>query len=388
MNLLHTTLLLGFAAALSGCVSVQQAPPFHSTGDAVHDGIALAARAPQEDRVMWQYRTAAVAMREARFGEAKRLLDETIATIEGIYGRDKRAKNARTYLGAESSKTFIGEPYERVMAYFYRGILYWMDGEPDNARACFRSAQVHDADAENNTYASDYVLLDYLDGYASTKLSADGSDALKRARAHSAQSTLQDYDRQANVLVFVEYGNGPRKTAAGSQREKLRFRPSHSATQSASISIAGQTIAAKPFDDLYYQATTRGARVIDHILAGQAKFRESTDKIGDAALLTGALLVRKQGRKSNADEIGAGLLLFGLASKLISSATNPRADTRAWDNLPQYLSFAAFRVPPGQHSLTAEFQTASGQPRKKKTLTINLPATSKDVVVFVSDKMN
>ncbi|MFT4691359.1 MAG: hypothetical protein ACKVHO_06500 [Verrucomicrobiia bacterium] len=388
MKLLTTSLLLGFAAALCGCVAVPQAPPFHSTGDAVQDGIALAARAPQQDRVMWHYRTAAVAMREARFEEAKRLLDDAISTIEGIYGPDQRAKKARTYFGAESSKTFIGEPYERVMAYFYRGILYWMDGEPDNARACFRSAQVHDADAENHTYASDYVLLDYLDGYASAKLAADGSDALKRARAHSAQSSLRDYDQQANVLVFVEYGNGPTKTAVGSHREKLRFRPSRSTTTSAAITIAGQTVAAKPLDDLYYQATTRGARVIDHVLAGQAKFRESTDKIGNAALIAGAVLAQQQGKKSNADEIGAGLLLFGLATKILSGATNPRADTRAWDNLPQYLSFAAFRVPPGQHSLTAEFQNASGQPCKKKTLTINLPATSNDVVVFVSDKMN
>jgi hypothetical protein len=30
---------------------------------------------------------------------------------------------------------FIGEPYERAMAYYYRGLLYWRDGEIDNARA-------------------------------------------------------------------------------------------------------------------------------------------------------------------------------------------------------------------------------------------------------------
>ena len=33
----------------------------------------------------------------------------------------------------ESSKVFIGEPYERAMAYYYRAILYWRDGQPDNA---------------------------------------------------------------------------------------------------------------------------------------------------------------------------------------------------------------------------------------------------------------
>ncbi|MBG86762.1 MAG: hypothetical protein CMO80_07665 [Verrucomicrobiales bacterium] len=387
MNQLNTLCLAGLSAMLAGCVGVRY-EPFETTGDAVQDGIRLAARAPQKDRVMWNYRTAAVALRSARFEDAKRLLDDCIGTIEGIYGPDKMAKSARTYVGKESSKTFIGEPYERVMAYFYRGILYWMDGEPDNARACFRSAQVHDADAEDNSYASDYVLLDYLDGYASAKLSTDGSDALKRARANTAQGPLPDYDKSANVLVFVEYGNGPIKVAAGQYRQKLRFREGHSPNQSAAISIASKTAQAEPLDDLYYQATTRGARVIDHILAGQAKFRRSTDKVGNAAIITGAILANQQGRKSSADEIGAGLLLFGLASKLISSATNPRADTRAWDNLPRYLSFAAFRVPPGEHELTAEFKDGAGQIRRKKTLSISLPAASKDVVVFVSDKMN
>ena len=43
---------------------------------------------------------------------------------------DKSARKARGYFHEESSKGFRGEPYERVMAYYYRGILYWMDGEP------------------------------------------------------------------------------------------------------------------------------------------------------------------------------------------------------------------------------------------------------------------
>ena len=61
-------------------------------------------------------------------------------------------------------KTFIGEPYERSMAYFYRGVIYWMDGELDNARACFKSAEFEDSDAENEEYTGDWVLPDYLDG--------------------------------------------------------------------------------------------------------------------------------------------------------------------------------------------------------------------------------
>ena len=50
-----------------------------------------------------------------------------------LYGPDKDAKKARSLFHEESKKGFIGEPYERVMAYYYRGLLYWRDGEPDVA---------------------------------------------------------------------------------------------------------------------------------------------------------------------------------------------------------------------------------------------------------------
>jgi len=100
----------------------------------------------------------------------------------------ERTKIAQLFC-SRIKKTFLGEPYERVMAYYYRGILYWMDGEPDNARACFRSAQLQDSDTVDKTYASDYALLDYLDGLASLKLGADGSDAFKRAGIRNSRIT-------------------------------------------------------------------------------------------------------------------------------------------------------------------------------------------------------
>ena len=46
------------------------------TGDPVTDGKTMVATAPAKDRVLWECRTAADAMRRAQFGEAKRLLDD------------------------------------------------------------------------------------------------------------------------------------------------------------------------------------------------------------------------------------------------------------------------------------------------------------------------
>ena len=377
-------LCLASALALTGCASIETVNYPPPTGDPVADGKAIAAVVPARDRMLWQYRTAATAMRRGRFADAKQLLDDTLITLNGIYGRDRDAQKSRSLFREESRKRFLGEPYERVMAYYYRAILYWMDGEPDNARACFRSAQLADSDTEDKTYAADYVLLDYLDGLASVKLAADGSDAYRRTLASCKGATPPAYDRGANVLFFIECGNGPTKFASGQYGEQLRFHAGAPGANSATVRVAGQTLPVRAYDDLYFQATTRGGRVMDHVLANKAVFKAGTDTFGDVAIVSGVVLA--QDRKTA--DAGLGLALAGLFSKAVSAATTPAADTRAWDNLPQFLCFAAAHLPPGHHPATVEFQNTSGAllPALTKTLTVNVTSTTRDTVVFVSDK--
>jgi hypothetical protein len=365
---------------LTGCATYSDGPVAHSASPSTQ----AAPAAPRRDQILWSYRNAALAMRAGRFDQAKAELDDAISRLGGILGPNKDAASARRLFNEEAKKMFIGEPYERVMAYFYRGILYWMDGEPDNARACFRTGQLLDSDAENKTYAGDWALLDYLDGLASVKLASDGSDALARAQAHTRPTPFPPYAPRANILFFVEFGNGPLKYATGQFREQLRFSKGTSSVKSAQIKVAGQTLPAPGYDDVYFQATTRGGRVMDHMLAGKAQFKAGSDAIGDVAIVSGAILASHQKQRSNADEVGAGLLLFGLASKLISGATNPTADTRCWENLPGHLSFACAELPPGQHTATAEFLNAAGTPHRAKTATFTVQP-GRDTVVFLSD---
>lgn len=351
------------------------------------DGKAMVASAPAKDRVLWECRTAATAMRRAQFEEAKRLLDDALLTIGAPLVNDKSAKKSRSYFSEESKKTFRGEPYERVMAYYYRGILYWMDGEPDNARACFRSAQLQDADTENKQYAADYVLLDYLDGLATAKLGGDGSDAFKRASTESRFGAPPAYNPKANVLFFVEFGQGPTKYAAGEYQQELRFIPGRSASQSALIKIAGgQNLGLRPYDDLTYQAVTRGGRVMDHILANKAVFKNTTDEAGTVGLL-GGLMMAGNSRDRTVQQVGLGLAAAGLVSKIVSAVATPAADTRSWENLPQFLSFAAVELPPGEHSISVEFLDASGRPLAGLTRNVTLTVVpNRDTVVFLSDR--
>ncbi|HOS74342.1 MAG TPA: hypothetical protein PKW12_03655 [Verrucomicrobiota bacterium] len=386
MKLLWQPVLLALAASLAGCATSRKpaVPPL--TGDILVDAPRAIASGPARDRLIWQYRLAAAAMRQGKFDLAKQNLDEVLLTLGGIYGKDPDAKKARSYFRAEARKTFIGEPYERSMAYIYRGIIYWMDGERDNARACFRSAEFEDSDAALQEYAGDWVLPDYLDGLATAKLGGDGSDAFQRAQANAKGIKLPPARPEANVLFFVEFGPGPTKYATGQYQQELRFNTPASPVASAMLKVDARQIPIAPTDDVGFQATTRGGRMMDHILGNKAVFKSATDAAGSVAML-GGITTAVASRDRTTQQVGLGIALAGLATTLVSAATVPKADTRAWDNLPRYLSFACLPLPVGQHVATLQFLDSAGQVQSNltKTITLNIATTDRDKVVFVSD---
>jgi hypothetical protein len=386
MNAPHRLLLTALSLALTGCVTTTETKVV-LTGNMMVDGPEAIARGPARDRVLWQYRTAAAAMRQGKFDVARQNLDDALTTLQGIYGPDSEARKARGYFHAESKKTFIGEPYERSMAYIYRGILYWMDGEPDNARACFRSAEFEDSDTADRTYAGDWVLPDYLDGLATAKLGGDGSDAFKRAQADAKGINLPPYNPKANVLLFFEFGPGPTKYATGEYKQELRFYGPPTPVNSAEFKVENQTYPVAPTDDVWFQASTRGGRVMDHILANKAVFKSATEIAGNVALI-GGLTAAAVSHDRTTQGVGLGIAAAGVISKIVSAATTPEADIRAWNNLPRFLSFACLPLAPGQHIFTIEFREASGQvvPIMTKSFTVQVPADGKDKVIFASDQ--
>lgn len=392
MNAMRRLCLPILCLALTACETTSSHPAVALTGDPLIDGLTALQRGPARDRVLWQYRMAQAYLRRGDYAQAAVVLDQALARINAIYGPDADAKKARSLFHEESKKGFIGEPYERVMAYFYRGILYWHAGQPDNARACFRNAQIIDADTENKTYAADYVLPDYLDGFITDELGGDGADAIQRANEHAKMWRPPGFDRRANVFFFVEYGTGPTKYATGQYGEELRFRCTDSRVRNARVRVGGRDLKTPPYDDLCFQATTRGGRVMDHILANKAVFKTTTGAVGGAAMATGAILATQRDTQT----AGLALLGAGLVSTIVSAATTPQADTRAWDSLPLYLSFTFSQLPPGPHTATVEFLDAAGRVivglTKSVTFTVTEPhlvpgsGETGDVVIFVSDK--
>jgi hypothetical protein len=268
------------------------------------------------------------------------------------------------------------------MGWFYRGVFYWMDGEPDNARACFRTAQLMDALAAQPEHRADWVLLDYLDGFITTKLGRNGNDARARAQANAGDTALPAYNAKANVMVFLQFGFGPMKKTGGDVGEKIVYDGGHSRAQSARITAGGRTLIAPVFDNLTFQASTRGDRAMDAILAKKATIKKAGDLVGDIGVTGGAILA------SQPETEGAGVALLGagLAGKIVGGSAEPRADTRTWTNLPQHLSFAALQLPAGAHTIAIEFLDTNGiaLPNRQKNVSVTVQ-TGRDTVLFVAD---
>ena len=210
------------------------------------------------------------------------------------------------------------------------------------------------------------------------------------------------------MLCFVEFGRGPRKIAAGQYGEQLRFQVAPSRIRSASLSVRAQSLHFLPWDNLNFQAVTRGGRVMDHVLGNKAVFKRNTEVVGDLALAGSAVAadkIYKEKRRVETDEKGRkrvvteteknegaentaiALGVIGIFSKIASAATQTQADTRTWDNLPQYLSFGALRLPPGEHAAILQFYDADGHAVEDLTrrLTLSVGDPSRDTVIFLSE---
>jgi hypothetical protein len=90
---------------------------------------------------------------------AKELLDQVLLRIDMVYADNENAMKARSLWYEEGMKDFIGEPYERAMAFYYRGLLYMMDEDYENARACFKNGVIQDAFAEEEQNRCDFAAL-------------------------------------------------------------------------------------------------------------------------------------------------------------------------------------------------------------------------------------
>lgn len=277
--------------------------------------------------------------------EAELAFEQALVQIESVYADNEQAMRARSLWYEEGGKDFKGEPYERAMAYYYRGLIYLVREEYDNARATFLSGIMQDAFAEEEQNRSDFALLLFMAGWASQKMGAAGL-------AQDAYNELKQFrpdfippSAEHNTLVIAETGKSPRKLADGVGHYQLVYRRGKKIKDTqVDIVYGNQRHDLYPMEDIYWQASTRGGRPVDKIIDGQVQFKKNTEKAGikisDAS--TDVMLISSALGSSSGTNAGAALSLIGVASLTLSASAKPRVDTRYWNNLPDLVHVTTF----------------------------------------------
>lgn len=293
-------------------------------------------------------------LNELRFGKAalaagenelaELAFDDAIVRMESIEQNEESAQKAKKLTHAESEKFFKGEPYERSLAYLYRGLLYFQDGDYPNARACFRSGQFFDA-SRQGMFQGDYLLLYYLEGKCNQLLGEEQAarEIFQRlARTYETlylkPAVLPSTSNDANCLFLVELGPAPIKYGFGKYNQELGYARNLYAPRPSScrLIVNKETVAEshEPIEDVFFQAVTRGGRIADSYNRGKAAFKTTTDVIGNVGLVAGTGIMATA-NNSNDLIVGAGIALLGGLFKGLSSSAKPNADTRYWDNIPE-----------------------------------------------------
>lgn len=168
-------------------------------------------------------------------------------------------------------------------------------------------------------------------------------------------SSLRDLvNLNNNTLLCIETGRAPFKYQIGSYGEKAVFtiKPYRATGFNVTIDnfIKISTGSFLKNNDIYYQASTRGGRVMDSILKGKADFKKTTADVS--------------GMFSNISQVynPYGVFsLFSLAAGAVSNATNPYADARHWSLLPAELQVVPMRLNPGKHQLQIDAYDSNGK---------------------------
>ncbi len=310
-------------------------------------------RAGERNAVLNFNRLGVAALANHEYDIAKKAFDQSIQRIDAFRTGGADLKAAKSKFQQEASKDFKGEPYERAMVFYYRGLLYLKDGDFSNAGASFARANVEDSQAEGEQYQADYASMKFLNAWA---LQCQGeasraSDLSGQAAGDRAALTELDH-RQANLLL-IETGAAPRKTGSGKYNENLAFEDGGAETAAPGVLLTdGEQPTPLLAENLYFQASTRGGRPVEYILAGKAKFKDAAGTAADvsSAVAMGALGAAgissasgNYGAAATASYISAASTLFSLVSSAVEASTTPAADTRAWESLPGSLWLATPR---------------------------------------------
>jgi tetratricopeptide (TPR) repeat protein len=279
-------------------------------------------------------------------------LDAALDLIEAVWANSEQAAKARSLWHNEGEKDFKGEPYERLMAYYYRGLIYLANDDFENAAVLFKGGLAQDGFAEEAQNRANFALLMFLEGWAD-QCRGNAHDAAEHyAEAQSFRPDLPIPKPDDRVLAVLETGRSPRKVADGMGHGELKFRRGRNFTEvHARLAADESEFDLYPLEDIFLKASTRGGRPVDAIIHGKVVFRRDADVTGsvlsDASrtALLGASVADTVKMLPGAGagaaingaalgQVGAAVGVVSMVTMAMAANTGTQADIRYWGGLP------------------------------------------------------
>lgn len=283
------------------------------------------------------------------------------------YGVNDGGRTLGAVLVSENIKVWKGEPFERAMANFYLGLIFYIQHDYANARGAFENAlfKLKDYDPQKNQdvgeLESRFALAQLMLAKSWQRLGREdlaGQYFNTVAREHPELTALADPARNAasNLLLVVDFGYGPRKIRQ-SDGDVVGFspRPYEAGPIPRPLVLVdgrreGLDDFARPPMDLLVLAQQRQWQSIDTI-------RTIKSALGSGLIIAGGY----EGLRQHPDpEASIALLTAGLLLKATS-----QADIRQWEMLPRTTFILPLHVAPGTHDVTVSFP---GSPAAPQTL--------------------
>jgi hypothetical protein len=304
---------------------------------------------------------------------ATRAFDFALNQIESFYSNKEGAEQARSLWYEEGRKDFKGEPYERVMAYYYRGLLYLQEQDWGNARASFEGGMLQDAFAEEDQNRFDFALMAYLSAWASFRESNDVMQDRALKELAVLRKDVPAFGKGHNTLLVVETGTSPRKLGDGIGHYELVYRRGRKFDEErVAVVLGGKETQVYPMEDVFWQATSRGGRAVDRIVKGKASFRSTNAGVGGVLADTASTLQILQPISGSLGAVAGTLGAIGAMQMFVASKVNAKADVRYWSSLPDAVHVMSLKSSPRQ-TATVQFFDKAGTVLPELTQTVTMP---------------
>ena len=328
-------------------------------------------------RPQYQMELLSVLLLEGKHDEAHQLMMKLHQDIEALFDV-KLEEKAQSLWHGEVNKVYKGDAYERSTFYALLALSFIRQENYADALRSVKNGLLAEADANNQKSIDDYGLLHYL-GYVACSRMNDtaAADEFLRAMYNGLEPRgfeLEDPNGNRNidhcfeqlkksdhnVFLVIWTGAPPEVVCTGQYKEKRSIVRGRNAFDMMTIAVSSSPPVTIPnnLGDLNYQATTRGGRLMDDVLADQAAAKTAMNVGGNVFMIAGSALVIAGARSMGAPPVGVSLLgagvgcwVVGGGCYVVGSLMNPAADPRFWRNIPCQFYIVPLRLEPGQHQI-------------------------------------